>query len=78
VVVDRDMQSQKSWMLFLAAQPAIATQRDLAESGHAFDIQMQQVARPGMLIALHRRRRVQIAPAAQLCSTQDATDRGRA
>ena len=77
VVVDGHVQGQKARMTALTAQPAIAAQRDLAEARHALDIQVQQVAGPGMLVTLYRRRRVQIAPAAQLCPAQDAADRSR-
>ena len=77
VVVDGHMQGQEAGMLLFAAQPAIAAQGDVAEAGHAFDIQMQEVAGRGVLVALDRRRRVQIAPSAQPRAAQDAAHRGR-
>jgi hypothetical protein len=77
VVVNGYMQGQEAGMLLLAAQPAIAAQRDLSEARHALDIQVQHVAWAGMLVALHRRRRVQIAPSAQPGTAQDAAHRSR-
>lgn len=78
VVVDGHMQRQHAGMLPLSAQPAIAAQRDLAEARHALDIQMHQVARRGMLVALHRRPRNQVAPAAQVRLAQQPAHRRRA
>jgi hypothetical protein len=78
VIVDGHVQRQEAGMFLLAAQPAIAAQANLREARHALDIQMQQVAGPGMLVALYGRRRVQIAPSAEPGAAQDAADRGRA
>jgi len=78
VIVHGHMQSQKAGTFALATQAAIAAQANLREAGHAFDIQVQQVAGPGMLVALNGRRRVQIAPAAEPGAAQDAADGGRA
>ena len=75
VVVDGHVQGQEARMFLLAAQPAIPAQTYLREARHALDIQMQQIPGPGMFVALYRRRRVQIAPSAQLCSAQNAADR---
>src|SRR5207248_1431297 len=77
VIVDGHVQGQEARMLAFAAQPAIAAQRDLAEAGHAFDIQVQQIARPWMFIALDRRGWIQIPPSAQPCPAQNAADRSR-
>jgi hypothetical protein len=68
------MQGQEAGMLALAAQPPIAAQANLTEASHAFDVQVQQIAGPGMLIALDGRRRVQVAPSAQPRAAQDAAD----
>jgi hypothetical protein len=65
-------------MLALAAQTAVATPVDLGEARHAFDVQIQQVARMRMFIAHDRRRRVEVAPPAQLLAAQDAADGGGA
>ena len=54
VVVDGDMQGQAAGMAGVAAPPAIAAQGDLLKAGHALDVQVQQIAGPGMLVALHR------------------------
>src|SRR6185437_5627491 len=77
VIVDGYVQGQEAGMFLLAAQPAIAAQAYLRELRHALDVQVQQVAGPWVLVALYRRGRIQIAPAAQLSPAQDAADRGR-
>ena len=77
VVIDGHVQGQEAGVTALASQAAIAAQRDLAEARHALDIQVQQVARPWMLIALYRRWRIQVAPSAQPCPAQDSADRSR-
>jgi hypothetical protein len=53
VVINGHMKCQKTGMLQLTAQAAIATATDLREARHAFDIEMQQIAGYGMLVALH-------------------------
>src|SRR5512135_1322446 len=63
-------------MLLLAAQAAIAAQAHFGKAGHAFDIEMQQIARRGVLVTLHGWRRVQVAPAAQPGAAQNAADGG--
>ena len=57
VIVDGHMQGQEAGMFVLAAQAAVAAQADLQEAGHAFDIEMQQIAGTGMLVAQYGRRR---------------------
>ena len=65
VIVDGHMQGHKAGMLALAPQPPIATPAHLGEARHALDIEVQQISRPGMFVALDRRRRVQVTPSAQ-------------
>jgi hypothetical protein len=65
VIVDGHMQGEKAAMHASAAQPAVAAQGNVGEAGHGFDIEMQEVARSGVLVAHHGRRRVEIAPSAQ-------------
>src|SRR5579872_7161702 len=72
------MESQEAGMLLFAAQTAIAAATDLREARHAFDIEMQEIAGYGMLVALHGRWRVQVAPAAQPDAAQNTADGGRA
>jgi len=59
-------------------QASIAAPANFRKARHAFDIQVQQVAGPRMLVALYGRRRVEIAPAAEPGTAQDAADGGRA
>src|ERR1700676_43536 len=65
-------------MFLLATEPSVAAQAHFREARHALDIEMEHVARPRMLIPLHRRRRIQIAPSAEPGTAQNAADRGRA
>ncbi len=78
VIVDRDVQGLPTRMFLLATAAAIATPNHLLEAGHALDIEMKEVAGAGMLIAHHRRQRMQIAPAAETSAAQNAADGGRA
>ena len=50
---------------------------DLLEAGHALDVEMEKIAREGMLIADHRRSGMQIAPAAETSAAQNAAHGGR-
>ena len=77
VVVDGDVQSLPPRMFMLATPTAIAPPNDLLEAGHAFDVEMEKIARKGMLIADHRRSGMQIAPAAETSAAQNAADGGR-
>ena len=61
-----------------AATTAVATNGDLLIPGHALDVEMQQIAGSGMLVAHDRRRGMQMTPAVQLSALQDATDGGGA
>jgi hypothetical protein len=78
VIVDSDVQGLPARMFMLTTAAAIAAPRDLLEAGHALDVEMEEIARKGMLIAHHRRPRMQIAPAAETSAAQNAADGGRA
>ncbi len=78
MVVDGDVQSTEARMPAVAAQPAVAALADLGKARHAFDIEVQKIARAGMLVAHHRGPRVQIAPPAQPRPAQHAAHRRRA
>src|SRR5437660_1674745 len=54
-----------------------AADGDLLIAGHALDVEMQQIAGSGMLVAHDRRSRMQMTPAVQLSAPEDATDGGR-
>ena len=77
VIVDSDMQGLRARMFVLTTAAAIAAPNDLLVAGHALDVEMQQIAGEGMLIAHHRRPRMQIAPAAETSTLQNAADGGR-
>ena len=77
VIVDSDMQGLPTRMFLLPTAAAIAAPNDLLEAGHAFDVEMEEIAGEGMLIAHHRRQRMQIAPAAETSAAQNAADGGR-
>ena len=78
VIVDGDVQSLPAGELRAAAAPTIATNGDLLIAGHALDVEMQQIAGSGMLIAHDRRSGMEMTPAVQLSALQDATDGGGA
>jgi len=78
VVVDGDVQGLPAGELGAAATPAIAPNGDLLIAGHALDVEMEQIAGSGMLIAHDRRSGMEMTPAVQLSALQDATDRGGA
>jgi len=78
MIVDGDVQSLPAGELRAAATTTIATNGDLLIAGHALDVEMQQIAGSGMLVAHDRRRGMQMTPAVQLSALQDATDGGGA
>ena len=77
VIVDSDMQGLPTGMFLLTTAAAIAAPNDLLEAGHALDVEMEEIAGEGMLIAHHGRQRMQIAPAAETSAAQNAADGGR-
>ena len=76
VIVDGDVQSLPAGELRAAAATAIATNGDLLIAGHALDVEMQQIAGSGMLVAHDGWSGMQMAPAVQLSPPQDAADGG--
>jgi len=77
VIVDSDMQGLPTRMFLLTTAAAIATPRDMLEASHALDVEREEIAGKGMLIAHHRRQGMQIAPAAETSAAQNAADGGR-
>ena len=77
VVVDRDMQSFPSRMFVLTTAAAVPAPNDLLEAGQALDVEMEKIAGAGMLIAHDRRQGMQIAPAAETSTAQNAADGSR-
>ena len=77
MVVDRDVQGLPTRMFMLTTASAIATPNDLLEAGQALDVEMEEIAGKGMLIAHHRRQGMQIAPAAETSAAQNTADGGR-
>jgi hypothetical protein len=64
-------------MFLLTTAAAIAAPNDLLEAGQALDVEMEKIAGEGMLIAHDRRQGMQIAPAAETSTAQNAADGGR-
>ncbi len=54
VIVDSDMQGLPARMFVLTTAAAIAAPNDLLEAGHALDVEMEEIAGEGMLIAHDR------------------------
>src|SRR5437870_3278461 len=78
VIVDGDVQSLPAGELRAAATTAIATNGDLLIASQALDVEMEQIAESGILVAQEGGRGMQMTPAVQLSALQDATDGGRA
>jgi hypothetical protein len=62
-------------MFMLTAAAAIGAPGDLLEAGQALDVEMEEIAGKGMLIAHHWGPRMEIAPAAETSAAQNAADR---
>jgi len=71
------MQGLPASKLRTAAPASIATNGNPLITGHAFDVEVQQIARTGMLVAHHGRGGMQIAPAIQMSTPQDPANGGR-
>ena len=78
VIVDGDVQSLPAGELRAAAPTAVAANGDLLIAGHALDVEMEQIAGSGMLVAHDRRSGMEMTPAVQLSALQDAADGGGA
>ncbi len=78
VIVDGDVQRLPAGELRAAATTAIAPNDDLLIAGHALDVEMEQIAGSGMLVAYHRRCGMQMTPAVEMGAPEDAADRGGA
>ena|SRR5579884_209646 len=78
VIVDGDMQSLPAGKLGATATATVAANRDLLIAGHALDVEMEQIARSRMFVAHDGRGGVQMTPAVELSSPENATDGGRA
>jgi hypothetical protein len=76
VIVDSGMQSLPSRMFVLTTPATIAAPNDVLEAGHALDVEMEEIAGKGMLVAHHRRQGMQIAPTAETSAAQNAADGG--
>ncbi len=78
VIVDGDVQSLPAGELRASTPPTVATNGDLLIAGHALDVEMEQIAGSGMLIADDGRSGMQVAPAVEMSSLKDAADGGGA
>src|ERR1700693_124066 len=77
VIVDGDVQSLPTGELRVAAATTIATNGDLLIAGHALDVEMEQIAGSGMLVAHDWRSGMQVAPAVEMSPLENAADGGR-
>ena len=78
VIIDGNVQSLPAGKLRAATAATVAPNGDLLIAGHSLDVEMEQIARSGMLVTHDRGSRMQMTPAVQLCTLQDATDSSRA
>ena len=78
VIVDGDVQSLPAGELRAAAATTIAANGDLLIAGHALDVEMEQIAGSGMLIAHDGWGGMQVAPAVEMSAPQDTADGGGA
>jgi hypothetical protein len=70
------MQSLPAGELRAAAPPTVAPNGDLLIAGHALDVEMQQIAGSGMLVAHDGRSGMEMTPAVEMSALQDAADGG--
>ena len=63
--------------LWAAAPTAVATNGDLLIAGHALDVEMEQIAGSGMLVAHDWRSGMQVAPAVEMSPLENTADGGR-
>src|ERR1700732_2424970 len=78
VVVDGDVQSPPAGGLRGSRPPAVATNGDLLIAGHALDVEMEQIAGSGMLVAHDGRGGMQVAPAVEMSPLKNTADGGGA
>ncbi len=78
VVVDGDVQSLPAGELRASAPPTVAANRDLLIAGHALDVEMEQIAGSGMLIAHDRRSGMEMTPTVEMSPLKNAADGGGA
>src|SRR5271169_3170332 len=78
VVVDGDMQGLPAEVSTArAATSTIATNGNPLKTGPSLDVEVQQIAGTRVLIALHGRCGMEIAPATEMSTAKDAADSGR-
>src|ERR1051326_4978254 len=78
VIVDGDVQSLPAGELGATATAAVATNGDLLIAGHALDVEVEQIAGSGMLVAHDGWGGMQVAPAVEMSTLQNAADGGGA
>ncbi len=74
VIVDGDVQSLPAGELRAAAATAVAPNGDLLIAGHALDIEMEQVAGSGMLVAHDGRSGMEMTPAVEMSPLKNTAD----
>src|ERR1700675_2578060 len=74
VMFDGDVQSLPAGELRACAPTAVATNGDLLIAGHALDVEMEQIAGSGMLVAHDGRGGMQVAPAVEMSPLKNTAD----
>src|ERR1700732_3903612 len=78
MIIDGDMQCFPAGELRASATSSVAAHDDLLKTGHAFDVEVQQVTGRGVFITHRGRSWMQIAPATQPGAPQDTAYGGGA
>jgi hypothetical protein len=76
VVVNGDVQGLPAGELRTAAAASVAAQGDALVAGQGFDVEVEQVAGSGMLIAEDRGSGMQVTPAVEMSALQNAANGG--
>ena len=77
VIVDSDVQSLPTGELRATAATTIATNGDLLIAGHAFDVEVEQIARRGMFITHDGWGGMEMTPAVEMSPLKNTADGGR-
>src|ERR1700692_5053804 len=78
VIVGGDVQSLPAGEPRASSPPSVATNGDLLIAGHALDVEMEQIAGSGMLVAHDGRGGMQVAPAVEMSPLKNTADGGGA
>lgn len=77
MIIDGHVNIFPSSVADMLAANSMDAMADRVKTAQFFDVQMQQVAGAGVLVATRQRRRIEVAKTADSQALQDAPDRGR-